>query len=178
MPQELRLGLDGHRVSFPDGKTFCLACGRRSSGTRLVAFHDAAYADKASAGMNTILGWVHPGLAWANRERQVTFKFDAPVCFRHRMAGRWGDVALLILFVALLVLVVVLSWRGVLPRKPGELGGLLKGALIVLPLAGAYVTHRFRSKRALLPCSARRESADVVVLVYENGIPGSGQQQR
>lgn len=178
MAEELRLGLDGRGVSFPGGKPFCLACGRRPSGTRLVAFHDAAYAEKASAGLNTILGWVHPGLAWANRERQVTFRFDAPVCFRHRMAGRWGNVALLALFVVLLGLILVLSWRGLLPRKPGELGGLLKGALIILPLAGAYCIQRFRSKRALLPCSARRESADVVVLVYENGIPGSGQQQR
>lgn len=178
VPEELTLGLKGRTLRFPDGRPFCLVCGRRPSGLRLVAFHDAAYADKASAGMNTLLGWVHPGLAWANRERQLTFKFDAPVCFRHRMSGRWSDLALLVLFLSLLSFIAVLSFRGVLPRKPGELGGLLKGALIVLPLAGMYILRRFRSKEALLPCSARREAADRVVLIYENGVPGSGLRQQ
>lgn len=172
--EELRLGLEERTLRFPDGRPFCLACGRRPTGTRLASFRDVAYAEKAGAGVNTLLGWVHPGLAWANRERQITFKFEAPLCSRHRMSGRWPDLVLLILFIALLGLMMVLSWRGVLPRKPGEPGSLLKGALIVIPLAGSYVFHRFRSKRALLPCSARRESADLVVLVYENGIPRRG----
>jgi hypothetical protein len=171
MAEELRLGLEGRTILFPDGRPFCLACGRPPTGTRLVAFRDAAYAERASAGADSILGWVHPLLAWANRRRQVMLKFEAPLCFCHRMTGRWSDLVLLTLFLALLGLILVLGWGGLLPGEPGKRGGLLKVALIAVPLAGGAVFHRFRSKRALLPCSAHRESADLVVLVYEDGAP-------
>lgn len=168
---ELRLGLDGRRVVFPGGRDFCLACGRRPIATRIVGFTDVEYAERETAGVNSLLGWVHPALAWANRERLVSFKIDAPVCLVHFLRGRAIDLALIAVFAAALVVLVVLSVRGVIPRKPGELGATLKAGLVAFPILGAWFAHRFRSKRAVLPCRGRRESRDRFLLVYEGEAP-------
>jgi hypothetical protein len=169
--RELRLGLSGRTPVFDDGPPFCLACGRRPVGTRLVAFKDVEYANRATEGVNTLLGWVHPALAWANRERLVSFKIDAPVCLRHQLAGRWIDLGVAAFAAAALVTLVVLTLRGILPRRPGELGGFLKAGLVILPIAGAWAAVRFRSKRGVLPCTGRRESRERIVLEYEGEAP-------
>jgi len=169
---ELRLELSGRAVVFPDGRPFCLACGRRPFSTRMVAFKDPDYADRRTEGANTILGWVHPALAWANRERLVSFKIDAPVCWIHFLRGRELDLAMTALFAAALGTLVLLSVQGVIPRRPGDLGAALKAGLVAFPILGAWFAVRFRSKRALLPCEGRRESKDRVVLTYPAGVPG------
>ncbi len=169
--RELRLGIDGRRVLFPEGREFCLACGRRPVATRIVGFTDVEYAERRTEGVNALLGWVHPALAWANRERLVSFKIDAPVCLVHFLRGRAIDLAMTALFAAALVLLVVLSIRGVIPRKPGELGAALKAGLVALPILGAWFAYRFRSKRAVLPCQGRRESGDRILLVYDGDAP-------
>jgi hypothetical protein len=166
---ELRLGLEGRRVIFPQGRPFCLACGRRPWATRTVAFSDVEFADRETAGVNSLLNFVHPALGWANRERMVSFKIDAPVCGIHFLRGRVLDLALIALFAATLVALVVLSVRGILPRKEGEVGAALKGGLVALPILSAWFAYRFRSKRAALPCQGRRESRDRMVLTYPEG---------
>jgi hypothetical protein len=170
--RELRLGLDGRRVVFPDGRRFCLACGGRPRATRTVSFTDAEFAARQTAGANTLLNLVHPALGWANRERMVSFKIDAPVCLVHFLAGRVLDLSLIAFFLAALAGLFILTAAGVLPRKEGEVGAALKAGLVALPILSAYFAHRFRSKRAALPCAGRRESKDRIVLTYEGGAPG------
>jgi hypothetical protein len=171
MGTELRLGLDGRRVVFLEGRSFCLACGRRPIASRTVGFTDVEFAERETAGMNTLLNFVHPALGWANRERMVSFKIDAPVCLVHFLRGRLLDLALIVLFAAALVALVVLSFMGLLPRKEGEIGAALKAGLVALPILSAWFAYRFRSKRAVLPCTGRRETRDRFVLLYEGEAP-------
>ena len=171
MGKELRLGLDGRRVVFPEGRAFCLACGRRPLAARTVGFTDVEYAERETAGMNSLLNFVHPALGWANRERMVSFKIDAPVCVVHFLRGRLLDLALILLFAAALVALLVLAFKGVLPRKEGEIGAALKAGLVALPILSAWFAYRFRSKRAILPCVGKREARDRFVLVYEGEAP-------
>lgn len=171
--RELRLGLSGRTLLFPDDRPFCLACGRRPLATRIVSFTDMEFAERETQGVNTLLNFVHPALGWANRERLVTLRIDAPVCWIHFLRGRAVDLAMIAFFVLALVLLVVLSIRGVIPRRPGELGAALKAGLVAFPILGAWFAHRFRSKRAILPCQGRRESRDRVVLLYEGEAPGT-----
>lgn len=169
--QELRLGLSGRRLDFPDGKAFCLVCGRRPVATRTMSYKDHDYAEKRSAGLNTVLNWVHPALGWVNRMRFESFEIDAPVCLRHVLRGRWIDLALILLCVGGLATVLVLSAKGTIEGKPGALGTTLKAGLVALPLLSGWFAWRFRGRSPLLPCSARREAQDVVVLTYPNGAP-------
>lgn len=168
--REVRLGLSGRTVLFPDDRPFCLACGRRPLATRIVGFTDVEFADRETSGVNTLLNFVHPALGWANRERLVTFKIDAPVCWIHFLRGRAVDLALIALFAVALVLLVVLSIQGVIPRRPGELGAALKAGLVAFPVLSAWFAYRFRSKRAILPCQGRRESRDRIVLTYPDEV--------
>ncbi len=171
--RELRLGLLGRTLLFPDERPFCLACGRRPLATRIASFTDVEFADRETSGVNTLLNFVHPVLGWANRERMVSFKIDAPVCWIHFLRGRVVDLAMIALFVLALVLLLVLSIQGVIPRRPGELGAALKAGLVAFLILGAWFAYRFRSKRAILPCQGRRESRDRVVLLYEGEAPGT-----
>jgi len=169
--RELRLGLSGRTLSFPDNRPFCLACGRRPLATRIVSFTDVEFADRETSGVNTLLNLVHPALGWANRHRLVAFKIDAPVCWIHFLRGRAIDLAMIALFALALVILIALSITGVIPRRPDELGAMLKVGLVAFLTLGAWFAYRFRSKRAVLPCQGRRESRDHVVLLYEGEAP-------
>jgi hypothetical protein len=168
---DLRLGLAGRTLAFPDGRPFCLACGRRPLATRLVKFKDVDYANRRAEGLNTILNHVHPALAWANRARFMGFTLNVPVCFRHYFAGRLVDLGLTALSVAGIATLIVLAVKGVLPRKEGEMGQLLKAGLLLCVVLGGWAGLRFRSRKPLLPCDVRREGQDSVLLVYPEGIP-------
>jgi hypothetical protein len=170
-PRELRLGLSGRTLLFPNNRPFCLACGRRPLATRLVSFTDVEFADRATSGVNTLLNLVHPALGWANRQRLVTLKIDAPVCWIHFLRGRGVDLAMTALFVLALATLLVLAISGVIPRPPGELGARLKAGLVAFLILGTWFAWRFRSKRAVLPCQGRRESGDLVVLLYPGEAP-------
>jgi len=167
---DLRLGVSGRTLTF-EGAPFCLACGRRPLATRAVKFKDTEYADRRAEGLNTILNHVHPALAWANRARFVGFTLDVPVCFRHFFAGRVVDLGLTALSAAGIVTLVVLAVKGVLPRKQGEMGQLLKLGLMICVVLGGWAGLRFRSKKPLLPCSVRRLKEDRVVLTYPGSVP-------
>lgn len=169
--RELRLGLSGRKVVFPEGAPFCLVCGKRPFGLRTQAFRDAEFAERRTEVANTLLRRVHPLLAWANRARLVTFKIEAPVCFRHYWKGRMLDVAVLVLFVAALSALVWLGSKGRLPSAPGEMGSLLKGALVALVLVPGFLLWRKGRGQTILPCEARREASDRVVLLYPDSAP-------
>lgn len=162
---ERTLRIDKRAVIF-DGPAYCLACGRRPITTRPVKFKDTDYANRRSEGLNSLLQHVHPALAWANRARFVAFTLDIPVCLRHFFAGRLLDLLLVALALGGIVTLVVLAVKGVLPRKPGEIGNLLKAGLLLSFLLGGWAGIRFRSKKPLLPCDVRRVADDRIVLDY------------
>jgi hypothetical protein len=163
---ELRLGLSGRSLIFPDGAAFCLVCGRRPFGTRAQAFRDADYAERRTEVANLLLKRVHPLLAWVNRARLVTFKIDAPLCFRHYWKGRGFDVAVIVVFVLATAGLLALGLKGKLPSGPSEVGSLLKGLLIALVLIPGFLFWRRGRRPPILPCDARRESPERVVLTY------------
>src|ERR1043166_1421597 len=156
--RELRLGLSGRTLIFPDGDPFCLACGRRPFGVRLQAYKDPEFAERRTEGANFLLRRIHPLLAWANRARLVTFKIEAPVCFRHYWKGRGLDVAAVALLLAAMGALVWLGIKGKLPRAPGEIGSILKGLLIAIVLVPGFFLWRKGRGAIILPCQARREA--------------------
>jgi hypothetical protein len=167
---ELRLGMSGRTLAF-DGPAFCLACGRRPFATRAVKFKDTDYADRRAEGLNVLLNHVHPALGWANRARFVGFTLDVPVCFRHYFAGRLLDLGLTALSAVGIVALIVLAIKGVLPRREGEIGQLLKAGLLLCVLLGGWAGLRFRSKKPLLPCAVHRVADDRLALIYPGSIP-------
>jgi hypothetical protein len=168
---ELRLGLAGRTLAFPGGAPWCLVCGRRPFATRTAAFKDPEYASRRTETANLLLQRVHPVLAWANRARLVTFKIEAPVCFRHYWRGRGAEVAGLALFAAVLVGFLWLGVKGRLPDHPNELGALLKGFLVAVVAVPGFLLWRWGRKSPLLPCEARREAPDRLLLLYEGPAP-------
>ena len=136
-----------------------------------MSFKDHDYAERRSAGLNTILNWVHPALGWVNRMRFESFEIDAPVCWLHFLRGRWIDLTLIAISTGGLIALLVLAAKGAIQGRPGALGSTLKAGLVALPLLSGWFAWRFRSRSPLLPCSARREAKDVVVLSYPDGLP-------
>ena len=168
---ELRLGLSGRALVFPGGAPWCLVCGRRPFGLRAVAFKDPDYAEKRTQTANLLLQRLHPILAWANRARLVSFKIDAPFCFRHYWRGRWAEIVGVLFFAAILggFLWLGLKWK--LPEGPNEMGSMMKGFLVVSVAVPGFIFWKWGRKRRLLACEARRETPDQVVLVYESAAP-------
>ena len=167
---EVRLGIAGRTLVFPDGKPFCLGCGRRPVALRAASFRDVDYADRRAEGLNLVLNRIHPLLGWANRTRYVSVKVDVPVCWRHVLKGRALDLAAVALAVAAIGTLLYLGLTGVLPRRPGEMGQVLKAGLLASVVFGGWFTWRYRSKAPLLPCSVRRESPDRLVFDYPDGL--------
>ncbi|HXX93139.1 MAG TPA: hypothetical protein VEN81_05865 [Planctomycetota bacterium] len=169
--RELKLRLSGRTLAFPGGAPWCLVCGRRPFGLRTAAFKDPDYASRRTEGANLVLQRIHPLLAWANRARLVTFKVEAPVCFRHYWRGRGAEVAGLGLFALALGGFLWLGLKGRLPDHPGEMGSLLKGFLVVIVTVPGFLLWRWRRKSPLLPCDARRETPEELILVYPGRAP-------
>ncbi len=168
--RELRLGLSGRSLVFPGGAPFCLVCGRRPFGTRTLGFKDTEYAERRTEVANVFLKRVHPLLAWANRARLATCKVDAPLCFRHFWRGRGLEIGVPALFVAAAAAIVILGLKGKLPSS--ELAGsLLKGLLIAVVLVPGLVLWFRGRRKPVVPCEARREGPDRVVLLYEGDPP-------
>jgi hypothetical protein len=166
--RELRLGCRGRALLFPEGRPFCLVCGRRPLGTRTLAFKDVEYADRKTQVANLLLRRVHPLLAWFNRSRHVTFRIDAPLCLRHYWRGRILDVAVIALFLAAAAAVIGLGLAGKLPRGPSDVGSLLKGALIAIVLVPGVLVWTRARKGPVLPCEVRRAGEDAIVLTYKD----------
>ena len=158
--RELRLGLDGRRLVFPDGKAVCLACGAEPVGTRRVWFEEVrgAGVDRSSnllAGVQAIAG-------------RITF--DAPLCRAHRSRARWlslGTGLCALAFIGMIVLGVTLVGP-TSGRKPKgflkEWGPILLGLIPAIP---GYFLWR-KKDRGGLDCDVRREG-DNLVLAYPDG---------
>ena len=170
--RELELGLSGRTLVFGDREPFCLVCGRRPYGTRTVGFKDVQYAERETQAVNVFLRFIHPLLAYLNRARHVSFEVEAPLCFRHFWRGREGELAVTGLLVAGGTVLAVLAWQGRLPAGSSGTGSFIKGALVGLLVLGAWLAWRRGKGRAILPCQARRESRDRVVLTYDGDAPG------
>ena len=169
--RELRLGLSGRKLLFPEGAPFCLVCGRRPFGVRVQAFKDVDYAERRTETANMLLRRLHPILAWANRARLIKFKIEAPVCFRHYWRGRGLDFAVVVLFLLALTGMTWLGFKGKLPSESDLMGSLLKGLLVtIIAVPGFFIWRRSRGA-IILPCQARRESPESVVLVYDSEAP-------
>jgi hypothetical protein len=171
MTEELKLGLSGRRVIFPDGRPFCLVCGATPRGLRRVSFKDPEFAERATEGVNLLLQHVHPALAWANKTRLVRFDFEAPLCFRHLWKGRLGEILVIGLFLVCLALFVVLWLKGRLPNQANLTGSYLKTILVSIPVLGAWLLWKRSVRKPLLPCQAKRLSKEMIVLSYPESAP-------
>ena len=169
--RELRLGLSGRSLTFPGGAPYCLVCGRRPWGRRTVSLRDPDYASKRTEVANVFLGRVHPLLAWVNRARLVSFKVEAPLCFRHYWRGRGIDVGVIAAFLGVTALLVWLGVHGKLPEGATAVGSILKGLLIALVLVPGVLLWSRGRRKPILPCEARREGPESVVLLYDPAAP-------
>jgi hypothetical protein len=77
----------------------------------------------------------------------------------------------ILLFLASLSGLIYLAFRGRLPDHPNEVGSLLKGLLIAVVAAPGYLLWRRSRGGPILPCEARREAPDRVLLVYPGDPP-------
>ena len=168
---ELRLGLSGRALVFPGGTAWCLICGRRPFSLRTAAFKDPDYAARRTETANLLLQRVHPLLAWVNKARLVSFKIDAPVCFRHYWRGRGPEVTGIALLVAVLTGLVWLGMKGRLPAEPNHLGSIMKGLLVAVVAIPGFLAWRWGRTSPLLPCEARREGPDQILLIYGGKAP-------
>ncbi len=163
--RELRLGLSGDRLVFPEGRPFCLVCGRRPLGTRVVHARDPEFAERQTRDVNTLLEFVHPILGRLNTARLVAFEFEAPLCWRHLGRGMGpaaAAIAVYLLFVGLLALLVL---------KSAEPGGYVKLGLVGAAILAGFLFVRRGKGRPVIPCVAVRETRERVVLVYETEAP-------
>jgi hypothetical protein len=170
-PAELRLGLSGRALAFPEGRPFCLVCGAPPFARRTLPCRDGDYAMRTSRDLNSILQWVNPALAYFNWRRKAAFSIDAPLCFRHFWRGLLGEFLVIGAFVAALVALAVLWIKGKLPSGPSEAGALLKGGLVAIFLVGGWLLSRLGPGRPVLPCVVKRETETRVLLVYPDGLP-------
>lgn len=162
--EAIALGLSGDQLIFPDGRPFCLVCGRRPLGTRVVRFRDPDFADRETRPLNTLLQFVHPLLGQLNTARLVSFEFGAPLCWRHLGRGLAPDIAALAAFVLVVAGLVLLALKG------ADRGYLKLGLVAAVILAGFFFVRRGR-RRPKLPCVALRETRERVILVYAGGAP-------
>jgi hypothetical protein len=168
---ELRLGLNGRALVFSDGPPYCLVCGRRPFATRSVAFSDPEFAARATEGVNTFLRFIHPMLANVNRWRLVSFEVDAPVCLRHYWRGRWGEIGAIALFILAIAGFLALGIAGKLPKGATGTGSALKALFLTLSFLGAYLLWKRSRPPRVLPCEARRETAENIIFTYPDGAP-------
>ncbi|HLH28703.1 MAG TPA: hypothetical protein VKW77_07280 [Acidimicrobiales bacterium] len=170
-PAELRLGLSGRALAFPEGRPFCLVCGAPPFGRRTLPCRDGDYARRASRDLNSILEWLNPALAYLNWRRKASFSIDAPLCFRHFWRGLLGEFLVIGAFVAALAALAVLWAKGRLPAGPSGTGALLKAGLVAIFLVGGWLLSRAGPGRPVLPCLVKREAETRVLLVYPDGLP-------
>lgn len=170
-PAELRLGLSGRALVFPEGRPFCLVCGAPPFARRTVPCRDGDYALRTSRDLNSLLEWINPALAYFNWRRKAAFSIDAPLCFRHFWRGLLGEFVVIGAFVIALVALVIAWAKGKLPSGPSETGALLKGGLIAIFLVGGWLLSRFGPRAPVLPCAVKRETETRIVLVYPDGFP-------
>lgn len=157
--RELRLELQGKKLSFPDGKAVCLACGAEPAGVRRVWFeelqHHAGFSKSAA---------LETGVQ-AIRER---IAFDAPLCRAHRVKARWlGVGAALCMLAAVGMIALGAMLFGASPgRKPksffAEWGPILLGFIPGIP---GYLLWRMKD-RGGLRCDVRREAATGLILSF------------
>ena len=168
---ELRLGLTGRALAFPDGRPFCLVCGRKPFACRTLPFRDAEYAIRKSQNLNSLLEWFHPVLAFLNFRRKLGFSIEAPLCFRHYWRGLIGEFLVIGIFLAAMATVLILYWKGAISSGPSETGAMLKGGLIGILILGGWVLARLGKGKPVLNCDVKRESDTRVLLVYPDGVP-------
>ncbi|HYE98595.1 MAG TPA: hypothetical protein VEJ18_06765 [Planctomycetota bacterium] len=155
--RELRLGLDGKALVFPDGRPICLACGAEPTGTRRVWFETMdAGADLSRPGS------LERGVA-ALRHRVA---FDATLCGRHLRRARGLSLkaaGLGLLSVALLVGAIVgFKAAGWDLSKEKSLLGYLPFVPALVPAVFAYFAWQAKD-RGGLDCEARRDGEDLVL---------------
>ena len=172
MAEELRLGLQGHALLFPDGKPFCLVCGAEPRGTRRVWFEDVVQGGKGIERLGTRVG----SLATGVRALAGRIAFDAPHCRAHRArAILTGAAAAGLFLLALAVLATgAILLRGGSARRGSGAGiaeWIVMGLALLPGSAGAFLW--IRKDRGGLACGVRRED-DELVLTYEGRVPRAG----
>lgn len=157
--KELRLGLQGVKLAFPDGKAVCLVCFGEPAGLRRVWFeelrehHGFTKAEALGTGVAAI------------RDR---IAFDAPLCRAHRARARWlGVGAALCMLAAVGMIALGAMLFGASPGKKSksflaEWGPVL---LAFLPGIPGYLLWR-KKDRGGLACEVRREGATGLVLSF------------
>lgn len=169
--RELKLGFSGGNLVFPDGRPFCLVCGRRPFKSRPVSAKDQDYAERQAGTVNAVLETLHPVLGGLNRLRVAAFSFEAPLCILHYWKGRYTQLATTVLFVLGLSAVAVLYFFDLLPAWIAKDGRALKGIALGIVVLGAFLFLRRSKVPDLLPCEIRRESKQTLILSYEREAP-------
>jgi hypothetical protein len=173
MAEELRLGLDGRELQFPDGRPFCLVCGDTPSGTRRVWFEDTG---AASAGLPGHIGSADHALGTGARAIANRIDFHAPLCSRHRRrAVVIGLAALGCMLLAVGVIILdhylIDYLKGLLKirRRYDDIVGWMAFLPSLIP-AGFGVYFWRKKDRGGLTCDVRRE-AELLVLTYSERTP-------
>jgi hypothetical protein len=169
MTEELRLGLKGRELVFPDGKAFCLVCGAAPAGTRRVWFEDMGSAGLAASGE---IGSTRHALGTGARVIASRIEFQAPLCGPHKTRAirtGLGAIACMLLGVGVLVLGNVVLSRFKILRKYEDFSRWIPFIPALVPAGFGYVFWR-RKDRGGLPCEARRDEEDLV-LTYPDRAP-------
>jgi hypothetical protein len=155
--RELRLGLDGTRLVFPDGRPVCLGCGAEPAGTRRVWFEDV----RSGAGLTQAATMEAAASGLKNR-----IVFDAPLCAAHRARARWRSLGTFLCFLGILGVVALMA---VLESRAGRKGlssGVKYGLYALALLPGVPMFFLWQSKdRGGLSCRVSREN-DGLVLTF------------
>lgn len=171
--RELRVGLEGKRLVFPDGKAACLACGGEPAGVRRVWFEEVAGALPGTGDLARFNNLAAGARAIAER-----ITFDAPLCRAHRAKARWLSVGCALCALAVVGMIALGIWLVGSPsgrRKETFLqkwGPILLGLLPAIP--GYFLWQR--KDRGGLTCEVRREGASGLVLCWPDSADGPGQR--
>lgn len=147
--KEIRVGLDGTRLIFPDGRAVCLACGAEPAGTRRVWFEDVP----AGAGF-TQLGTAKAAVAGLKNR----IAFDAPLCAAHRSRARWRSLGTFLCFLGMLGVVALMVYLESKAGRKGLSSGVKYGLYALALIPGLPMYFLWQSKdRGGLTCSVSRE---------------------
>lgn len=158
--RELRLGLSGRTLRFPDGKAVCLACGAEPAGTRRVWFEEVR---GGSLGTGDLARAENLGAGIAALVDRVSF--DAPLCPAHRARARGYTLGAILCGLAAVGLIVLgAMWVGPNSGRKSknflkEWGPILLGLIPAIP---GYVFWR-KKDRGGLSCEVRREGEEIVL---------------
>jgi hypothetical protein len=166
--ERLTLGLNGRTLVFPEGKAYCLVCGRPPSGTRRVWFEDPGSTEPNAAKLGSRGHALGVGIN-AIRGR---IQFDAPLCRVHRRSAVLLSVkatGLFLLTIAVVALGAMALKQFRIPKKVATLAEWLPFIPAILPASFAAL-YWMRKDRGGLTCDVAVEDG-ALVLLYKDGLP-------